>query len=142
MNDEVLHAYVRNKLQAGRTVNVIIRGTSMLPNLQDGQECVVAPLSQVGKPAFGDLVLIEWGSCGYVVHRLIWPRTGRTKGDNLDMLDPKSQDIRIVGKVISPSNANARRIAFLSLLRAALSYVDMHISRWRKNEKRRNLSSR
>lgn len=100
---EALKAALELWAQAGETHYIPLRGSSMLPLLQDGDHVLVS--HNRDEIQFGDIVVFQRVD-GLVAHRVLRVdtsgdrRTLRTKGDNALGLDPKMNEEELVGKVL------------------------------------------
>lgn len=74
-NSEIFK-YVAEEIAEGKTVQLRVKGTSMLPFLRDGDFAILVPFDQAGLKV-GDVVLFTYRK-KVLLHRII-----RRKGDNL-----------------------------------------------------------
>ncbi len=81
VDNEIFFALVGDQLSNGQSVRIVLRGTSMLPTLRDGDMLTLSPV--VGSPSVGDVVLFRCGNT-HLLHRVI-SRNGERltmQGDN------------------------------------------------------------
>ncbi len=88
-----------------------LSGTSMLPAFRHGDVLVALRLpspesaasrAHADAPALGDLLVLDMGGAGLVVHRLLWKeRSGvRTRGDGLPQADKPVGWADVLGRVV------------------------------------------
>lgn len=77
VDNEIYFALVDDQLAEGQTVRIVLRGTSMLPTLREGDVLSLAPVA--GTPSVGDVVLFRYGG-RHLLHRVV-----SRDGDRLTM---------------------------------------------------------
>lgn len=87
------------RLPPGRRFRVRVEGSSMEPALRRGDEVLA---DRTGHVRLGDLVVLDGGEAGLIVHRLLWrSRRGvRTRGDGSGRMDPPMAPDAVLGRVL------------------------------------------
>lgn len=100
---------VRASLQRGQHVRMVATGSSMYPCLRDGDQVEIAPLE--GEPRRGQVLLVEDGSGGYILHRVVRVRDGQLllRGDWRGGGEGPFTRNEVLGKVVARHRAGRVR---------------------------------
>ncbi|MFT5444985.1 MAG: hypothetical protein ACI9DC_000145 [Gammaproteobacteria bacterium] len=97
-------------LRCGHRVHVSAHGNSMHPTIKHGERVIVTPLASTPVRR-GDIVYLQRGDAGYVLHRVLRTFTdGRiqTRGDANWRLDDAVAPQAVLGRVLQTSDASSR----------------------------------
>ena len=92
--------FIKESLREGKTVEMTVTGSSMLPLLKDRISCVC--LARPDSLSKGDIVLFERSDGQYVLHRISSVRGGMFDivGDNRTSADRNVPFVKILAKVV------------------------------------------